>query len=377
MVQIATMATHRLGYIDSMRGLAALAVIYFHTAYQLLRADNIALGAIEQSLFRFLSQDIELGKVAVVLFFAVSGFVVPFSLDKRRQHPIAEFVVSRFFRLYPAYWLSVGLMAAFLIGVLGMTISPGLIAVNLTMLQRFVGVENLNDIYWTLQIELIFYVLCGLLFYVDKLFRPKWVFGCALLMLLGALLMAWLRFQLGKSLPVALPLSLAVMFWGLLWRLKSLEHNLLASRLWSLLSGLILLLLLPICMLAYSQDQGFGESWQRYLATYYLALALFVLLSSRIRLQHPVLTYLGAISYSLYLLGPIGQGMAQALLAPYYPQLTGHLVIGLAILISLAMASLAYHLVERPTMRWGQQLKQHWLRNQTPAKPAAEVSHSG
>ena len=35
---------------------------------------------------------------------------------------------------------------------------------NLTMLQQFAGIENVIGLYWTLQIELIFYGLCVLLF---------------------------------------------------------------------------------------------------------------------------------------------------------------------------------------------------------------------
>lgn len=355
------MTVHRLGYIDSMRGLAALAVIYFHTAYQLLRSD-MPLGGFEQSLFRLLTQNIELGKVAVLLFFAVSGFVVPFSLDRSRPKPVREFVIGRFFRLYPAYWLSVLVMSVFLVAVLGMQVSPWVALFNLTMLQQFIGVPNLNDIYWTLQIELIFYGLCVGMFYFDLLFKPRWVFRMALLMLVAALLMAAARGFLAVALPVALPLALTLMFWGLLWRLSHLEGQLVARKLWRILTGAIVLGLIPVCIWAYSQDLGYDESWQRYLLTYYLALTLFVLLSTRLKLQHPVLLYLGAISYSLYLFGPIGQRIAELLLADHYSHINGHLVIALAIGLTLVIASLVYVGIEKPAIALGRQLKQRWAR---------------
>ena len=98
----------RLGYIDTIRGLAALAVIYFHVADHLLKTGQAGAG-IESVLFVALTRWIDLGKVAVVMFFAVSGFVVPYSLDGRSPTPVRDFAISRFFRLYPVYWLSIPL----------------------------------------------------------------------------------------------------------------------------------------------------------------------------------------------------------------------------------------------------------------------------
>jgi peptidoglycan/LPS O-acetylase OafA/YrhL len=45
------------------------------------------------------------GRFGVVLFFLISGFVIPYSFSG--QAPLRKFVVSRLFRLYPAFWLSV------------------------------------------------------------------------------------------------------------------------------------------------------------------------------------------------------------------------------------------------------------------------------
>ena len=50
------------------------------------------------------------------------------------------------------------------------------VAANVTMLQQFFGIENVLGIYWTLQIELIFYALCIGLFIIGLLQKTKFIF---------------------------------------------------------------------------------------------------------------------------------------------------------------------------------------------------------
>ena len=52
--------------------------------------------------------------------------------------------------------------------------APEVVA-NVTMLQQFFGIENVLGIYWTLQIELIFYALCVGLFIIGLLRRTKFI----------------------------------------------------------------------------------------------------------------------------------------------------------------------------------------------------------
>src|SRR5438045_9287952 len=49
----------------------------------------------------------EFGITGVVLFFAISGFVIYGTLRGPRAGTGRRFVISRFFRLFPAYWVSV------------------------------------------------------------------------------------------------------------------------------------------------------------------------------------------------------------------------------------------------------------------------------
>ena len=80
--------------------------------------------------------------------------------------------------------------------------------VNLTMLQGFVGVKDINGVAWTLQIELVFYALCLGLFLAGRLDSARTQLGCVVFFLLCALGLGALRFALERKLPVALPLAL-------------------------------------------------------------------------------------------------------------------------------------------------------------------------
>ncbi|HET9337283.1 MAG TPA: acyltransferase family protein, partial [Sphingomicrobium sp.] len=130
----------RLGHIDALRGLAALSVVIQHSAELV----GLGFGAFNG------------GRFGVLLFFLLSGFVIPFSFSG--DEPIRRFLISRFFRLYPAFWAS--LIAASLVSF----VPPGEFAANATMAPILFGQPLSVGAYWTLFFELCFYGLCILLF---------------------------------------------------------------------------------------------------------------------------------------------------------------------------------------------------------------------
>jgi peptidoglycan/LPS O-acetylase OafA/YrhL len=201
----------RFGYIDSLRGIAALLVIYLHLADHFLHTEP-NLGALDQWSFVALTEVIDIGKSAVIVFFAISGYVIPFSLMKRSDHAVRRFVISRFFRLYPAYWLSLSAALVVLVLAAHQHVDAPEVVANVTMLQQFFGIENVLGIYWTLQIELIFYALCVGLFIIGLLQKTKFIFSTSVIFLAFALVLAAVRFYSGMKLPVVVPLSLAIMF---------------------------------------------------------------------------------------------------------------------------------------------------------------------
>jgi len=343
----------RLDYIDSVRGIAALAVVYFHLALLLRTAGRSSWD------FVFFTDVVDAGKVGVVAFFIVSGMVIPHSLTREAANPIKRFAVRRFFRLYPAYWLSA------LLALLGLYLMDGkdwpgpfflwrgdgapvwsTFLVNLSMLQRFLGVPDMIGLYWTLQVELIFYLLCAALFAVRRTGREHWL---ALGFLACAVLAAAARGELAIRIPVGLALALALMFWGSVWRRYVVDRDPDALR-WSVCFLAAFALLMPlISVLGYDMDLGFRETWYRYLLSYFAAVGLVVLVTL-CQLQGRVLSWLGRVSYSIYLFHPL-------VLATYFmlvpvAALPPHVHVVLVIALTLCVAQLVYACVEAPAMRY-------------------------
>jgi peptidoglycan/LPS O-acetylase OafA/YrhL len=101
------------------------------------------------------------GWTGVELFFMISGFVICMSGWGRKP---ADFFVSRVVRIVPAYWTATALTALVLIVFPRLTsgVRPSMVLTNLTMVQSAYGVQNLVPAYWTLFVELMFYLLFGI-----------------------------------------------------------------------------------------------------------------------------------------------------------------------------------------------------------------------
>ncbi|NUR87300.1 MAG: acyltransferase [Nonomuraea sp.] len=164
----------RLAELDLLRFIAALAVVAFHylVAFASVWGDRPA------ALFPPLAPFAGLGILGVELFFMISGFVILMSAWGRG---LGAFARSRLVRLYPAYWLSLGAVAA-LYGLTGATaldpkLSPGQYLVNATMFQRLFKVTDASGVYWSLWAELRFYLLMAVLVIVGVTYRRVLVFG--------------------------------------------------------------------------------------------------------------------------------------------------------------------------------------------------------
>ncbi|MDI4666292.1 acyltransferase [Xanthobacter autotrophicus] len=357
------MTSNRWGHIDSMRGLAALGVVYFHIAECGIKF-GLVNNSIERALFYVFVDVLDLGKVAVVVFFAISGFVIPFSLLKAQNRPLTAFAISRFFRLYPAYWLSIILAVIYLLVATRFSsdapqgiprdLGVGAILVNVTMLQQFVGVKNLLGVYWTLQIELIFYMLCAGLFALGLLARPRAALVALLVCLSIAISFALVRFGLGRKMPVALPLGLSVMFWGLVWRyrLTAKDADGPGARRMSNWGTVALVVALPAISVF-----GYGDDWLRYILTYYVAMVLFVAMTTKFRVSHGIFVWLGLISYSVYLMGPVAQDIVLSLMGTEGLRAVPiHVTFILIAALTVAMSAASYYLVERPAQDIGRRL---------------------
>ncbi|MER6304552.1 acyltransferase [Streptomyces sp. NPDC001657] len=159
--------------LDGLRFVAALMVLGYH--YLTLRD---GWGNDPQAFSPELYHVAQFGWLGVEVFFLISGFVICMSVWGRT---LGDFVKSRVSRLYPAYWVAVLLTASVL------TLWPRVrsadsletVLTNLTMLQQGVGVSDLDDVYWSLFIELKFYLLFALVVYKGVTYR-RCVLFCGL-----------------------------------------------------------------------------------------------------------------------------------------------------------------------------------------------------
>ncbi|MBT2482304.1 acyltransferase [Streptomyces sp. ISL-94] len=164
----------RLAVLDGVRVLAALAVLFYH--YVVLAS---AWGEPPAGLFPVAHRFAVYGWLGVEIFFLVSGFVICMSTWGRS---LGDFAVSRVSRLFPAYWAAVAFTSLVLFlwpEVRGIKKYSDVI-VNLSMLQGGLGVPHIDDVYWTLFVELKFYVLfaivvmCGVTYRNCVLFCGLW-----------------------------------------------------------------------------------------------------------------------------------------------------------------------------------------------------------
>ena len=131
--------SERLRYIDALRAIAALLVVWLHAASTFSNASPETARAAAGS--SAIPGCIDVGHIGVVVFFLISGFVIPFSILPDRAAPVGSFVIKRILRIYPAYWLSVPLAALVVFWIWGTPFATRELLINLTLLQDVFGVR--------------------------------------------------------------------------------------------------------------------------------------------------------------------------------------------------------------------------------------------
>jgi peptidoglycan/LPS O-acetylase OafA/YrhL len=146
----------RLQSVHYLRGLAALAVVWFH--FSLGSADGL------------IKSSGTFGYLGVIVFFVISGFIVPYSLAGRDYSLVRDgpgFFVRRIVRLEPPYLVAVALPVVLLFAAAATpwfkgTVPPLWFSVALHPLYLvpwFEGADWVNIVFWTLAIEFQFYIV--------------------------------------------------------------------------------------------------------------------------------------------------------------------------------------------------------------------------
>lgn len=320
--------TH-LNYIESLRAIAAISVALFHfTNYQYT------------GIYLIDSKDIrsgfEIGAQGVEVFYIISGFIIPYSLYKgayQIKH-FFHYLSKRLIRLMPPYIVTIGLIifVSFLLNRLfwhhEFEIDWIEVVVNVFFLaDAFPQYEWINPIFATLEVELQFYIIIGLLFPLI-LKNRIWIFPISIALILGGLFT--------RATDTVLVNSPYFLIGFLLFLIK--EEG------WNWAKGL-LLLSISIVLLWFYEWQDLG------VAIFAILFILFIPTNFR------GLNITGKISYSYYLLhGVFGLWFIYAIKDtalwenPVLPIL-------LALAISWGAAWLNYFLIEKPSIKLSRRIK--------------------
>ena len=345
----------RLAFIDTLRGIAVLSVLLQHGLEAIVQ--NHPTGDYYWVFHDAIGYYMNFGRFGVVLFFFVSGFVIPFSFPDSST-PGRDFAISRFFRLYPAYWTSIliGLVTMQLLE--GQTFPTSQLIANMTMLQTFVDVPNLWIFYWTLAIELLFYAGCTVLFAMGLLSRRYTavaiVVAAALIGTMGALAIE--NRTVSSLLEVGLNLS--AMFLG-----KIIRDTVIGGKLrWSHVAACTLLYAIFAITLA---DRRFGGVYHENFfysysigAAYVCAALVFIVFAAfGEKMAWRSMAFVGVISYSVYLMSPfaivwihhfagVGEGPAGWLL-----------FVAAIVALSILVSWLTYAFIEKPCISFGHKFR--------------------
>ncbi|MEV4012641.1 acyltransferase [Nonomuraea angiospora] len=360
----------RLAWLDALRGPAALAVTMHHAGW-----------TFAPELWAEVDRRIDLGSWGVFVFFLVSGYIIPASLERRGD--VRAFWTGRAFRLLPLLVSACCLVLLLaLAGVL--PLEPGLaerplpvVALgNLTMLQELLNLPPVISVTWTLSYEMAFYLISVALFQVRQAGRSAEIAVVLALVAVGLGLLVP-QTMIGARddvaavlLPVAVVGAIAVTALGhgrvrtaaaVAGGLLGLGLVILGSRAgtWQ---GLIILATMFAGTAVYRAEQGavpwrtaavavavvlgcglFAKdepSWAPAIALAYGAFGLAFAL--RRRAFPRWLAWLGVISFSVYLLHPI---LLHVMPNPV-----------LYFLALIPLSAMTYRLIEAPAQRLGKRL---------------------
>jgi peptidoglycan/LPS O-acetylase OafA/YrhL len=348
----------RFVLIDSIRGLAALAVGCFHFYNQLIEhtPDAPLWGATVRSLMTH-------GDLGVYVFFVLSGFVIACSLHRVQinRSVVARFALRRSLRLDPSYWSVIFVTWLLLVVVQSRGLATGQqppsgtdVLANMFYLDNLFGFRSIVKVGWTLCLEIQFYLVF--------------------------VLAGWLVATLGAARKA--PMLRAIVFWPL------------AAGSMLLFCGVVTLdvpgLFLPTWFMYFlgvvtwwSLSGDVSKAWFGIAMAACLAVALWTANPAAwvaaatgggiylagitgtfdTLLQGNLFRYFGRISYSFYLLHPlVGSNFIRAVQRlflqgqPLNPWLAA-LIFAAALVVSVAASHILYRMIELPSHRLSRRIR--------------------
>ncbi|WP_041523954.1 acyltransferase family protein [Gilvimarinus agarilyticus] len=355
--------------LHGLRGLAALAVVLFHWD-ALFPAFKEAYGSVgfvgdQWNLF----MQIEFGWLGVPLFFVLSGYLLGGQLKHQQLTgaTLIHFWRRRFMRIYPAVWLQLTILALisyWLPSLLPSTSTPELIRNALLWINMPPWMTKpINGVWWTLPIELSFYIALPLLILLQR--KIGWIATTAACF---ALAISW-RYAVIEALPSShyvkhlpvldmLPGSISSFAAGFAISFLDIRWSKLQWRA-ACASSIGVFLALQYWQLSHKEVYWSGHwilvIWNPAMAAA-IALMVYCAIHPQCRgaiLGSRPLVWLGEISFGIYLWHFPAQQALLALDQDYWgTPAASALALALCLLITLPLAAMSYYWVEKPIMGW-------------------------
>lgn len=363
---ISNNATHvapQIVALDSVRGLAAIAVATAHT-WGWLYPETSPL------LDRFPNVN-RLGE-AVAIFCVLSGFVVYRSLaytGLAYSSDLAWYLKRRFFRIYPLFFVTTVFSFLFIATLPTDYFQTFFSELFLFRLGGHPSITNPPS--WSIHVEIMFYLLIPLYFVVTRTHSLLWallaVFSSSFVGFPGPLtreLMLIKYFALGILLVEVLPLTERVTFLSK-WYTLAVCLGISLALFWSDLLSVFFNQFTALCRIQLTLRGDLGYSLSTGLAAFLLLFVILKWKPLQIIIGFLPLRILGVVSYSIYLTHPLllvagtpirFNGMADILNSPLTsPRIVTNWITFLFVYLPsiVTLATLSYLTIERPFLLLG------------------------
>jgi peptidoglycan/LPS O-acetylase OafA/YrhL len=332
----------RVAFLDTLRFIAAGAVLFQHVAEKSGKFGQWAVGVLSPGVF------------GVVLFFVVSGFVIPMTAGHRFD--LKTFAIRRVFRIYPLVLVTFALLALLGYGtdlaefsaLKSVTMHTWL--ANLLLVQDYVGVTPLWGVTWTLSIEFVWYAIFALsLLTLGRRFDDKLIIFAPLV----ELALVGISLLIGHRLPLARTGMIYAAILGC--RAFRAQDGQLTPRRVCIDTGIFIVTMAISNIVSFGYYRHPTISMNQALVPWLIAPALFMLVACVPAIRRsPLVTnritgWLGSVSFSTYLLHPFAMALASALVS-------SHLYAVTCVLLTLVLSVLGYRLVELPGQALGKRV---------------------
>lgn len=309
--------------IQVLRFVAVAAVVAYHAQLTLM---SYITGQVPYSV-------LEYGQYGVDLFFVISGFIIVY-IGSTRETTAATFACRRVRRIVPMYWIAT-------IGVFVLSYLPGIarsgapeparLVQSLLFLSWLNGPETypVLNVGWTLEYEMLFYVVATLAMVLAKTWRTKRVWAIAGLVLLVLVLSGH-----GSAFFLQNPIIIEFVF-GMVIAAYMFDRQLFP---WLLLAAILVTATLPMS----------GPALRVWLFGIPSALLVAGAIGADIRKTYrgQALAALGNASYSIYLTHVIVISLVCKILMKTWSAIPPGIAVPLISIVAISVGYAAYRLIE-------------------------------